>query len=115
MCGPTYVAVPDKFSLFGQDWRVLRVGDMEDRDKALGLMDVHEKRISLQSGLPDDIVGQVYLHELTHAVLSLMSEDELNDDEKFVDTFASLFHQALTTGETNAVDSGSCAHSRSRS
>lgn len=49
--------------------------------------------------LPDSIIAQTFLHELTHAILSKMNKNELNKDEEFVDVFSGLLHQALTTME----------------
>lgn len=40
----------------------------------------------------------IYMHELTHCVLSLMSH-ALNDNEEFVNTFSGLLHQALTSAK----------------
>lgn len=47
--------------------------------------------------LPKDNIEHTFLHEATHAILQAMGEDELNDNEKFVDTFSGLLHQVLTT------------------
>jgi hypothetical protein len=41
---------------------------------------------------------QNYIHELVHFILYVMSEDELRNNEKFVETFAFLLHQAIRSG-----------------
>ena len=42
---------------------------------------------------------QIFLHELTHAILFAMGKDELNDDESFVNTFSSFLLEAINTME----------------
>ena len=42
---------------------------------------------------------QTFLHEQVHDLLIAMGQGELGDNEKFVDTFASLLHQARVTEE----------------
>lgn len=42
---------------------------------------------------------QVFLHELTHAILFAMGKEELNDDESFVNTFSSFLSEAINTME----------------
>ena len=42
-------------------------------------------------------IEHTFCHELTHHILNKMFRDDLNGDEKFVDVFAGLLHQALVT------------------
>ena len=42
---------------------------------------------------------QIFLHELTHAILGQMGKEELNDDESFVNTFSSFLSEAINTME----------------
>jgi predicted SprT family Zn-dependent metalloprotease len=44
-------------------------------------------------------VEQTFCHELTHSILYAMGELKLYANEKFVDLFGHLLHQALTTQE----------------
>jgi hypothetical protein len=48
---------------------------------------------------PQSQQEHVFLHELTHHILNEMSERELCGNEKFVESFSGLLHQALTTME----------------
>jgi len=48
---------------------------------------------------PKSKIDQAFFHELTHLILDHMEKDELSKDEAFVNLFASLLHQALTTAE----------------
>lgn len=47
---------------------------------------------------PQSCVEQAFLHELVHGILHHM-ESKLYDDEKFVNQFANLLHQAIVTME----------------
>lgn len=40
---------------------------------------------------------QTFWHELVHSILSTMRKEELNNDESFVNTFASFLHEAVET------------------
>ena len=67
-------------------------------------------RIILQPGVegdprPQSWVEQAFLHELTHEILYHM-ESKFNDDEKFVNLFASLLHEALVTAEYEEEKNG---------
>lgn len=42
---------------------------------------------------------QTFFHELTHAILGQMKKYELNEDESFVNTFASFLTEAISTME----------------
>ncbi len=70
---------------------------------------VGEARYPSQSIILDSVVfnkqltEQNYFHELTHWILYMMNEDDLRNNEKFVDVFATFLHQARVTEhwETN--------------
>ena len=47
--------------------------------------------------LSDERKAQTFFHELTHAVLDAIGEDELNENEQFIDAFSNVFYQALKT------------------
>jgi hypothetical protein len=42
-----------------------------------------------------DTTEQAYWHELIHWILFIMNEDELRNNEKFIDIFAHLLYQAV--------------------
>ena len=55
--------------------------------------------IYIRDGLEGQQKQQTWIHEVVHVVLSTMNHP-LNTDEAFVDLFASLLHQVLTTMES---------------
>lgn len=44
-------------------------------------------------------IEHTFCHELVHQILYLTEHNKLNKNEAFVDCFAGLLHQALTTME----------------
>lgn len=56
------------------------------------------KRVST-ADVSDSKMKQTFFHELTHAILITMRKDELNEDESFVNTFASFLYEAIDTME----------------
>ena len=45
-----------------------------------------------------DTTEETYYHELVHFILFIMNEDELRNNEKFVDIFAHFLYQAVKSG-----------------
>ena len=45
----------------------------------------------------EDSKVNTFYHELTHTILGTMGKKELNEDEEFVNTFASFLTEALTS------------------
>lgn len=96
--------IPEKFKLFGKEWTVVFDNDKLDNDKAYGQSNYTSQEIYMASkahGVERAQTGieQTFMHELTHAILDSMHEHDLSNNEKFVQTFSGLLHQALTTAE----------------
>jgi len=47
--------------------------------------------------LPDDMIEQSLWHEIVHQIFYKMNEFELTGNEKLVQTFSLLLHQAIKT------------------
>lgn len=96
--------IPKRFKLFGKTITVKINQKAMDDDDLRGQAKYRKDEIILQ----DSKLGrtstqkdteQTFYHELTHWIFHLMSERELDGNEKLVNTFSSLLHQALTTME----------------
>ena len=96
--------IPKRFRLLGQvvevrfDERLIYTHDNR------GEVRIRENVIVLQSDGPQYPIlesqsEQTFLHELVHVILDRMGETELSANEKFVDMFAGMLHQALITSE----------------
>ena len=96
--------IPKKLKLFGQTINVEFVDNLiNDRD-AVGLAIYRENKILLQKNvdgtkITKEMMEQTFIHEVTHFIIYLMGENELQNNEKFIDILSSLFHQFLITSE----------------
>ena len=94
--------IPKKFRVGGVEWDVRLVqhcGNYDDFGfcKPQGIIEIANQAGGYK--VTDSKKSQTFLHELTHAILFTMRKDELNDDESFVNTFASLLNEAISTME----------------
>lgn len=101
------IRIPKSFQLFAQTIKVEFDPDLVFDSDARGVAAYRENLIKILSKdnekRPDEQIEKSFYHELVHWILHLMSEDELSDNEKFVDTFALLLHQFHKTAEYDPV------------
>ena len=94
--------IPSKFTLFGSTYAVEFVESLRETDGVEAQHSYRQKLIRLHPEGPGhtrDAVEHAFCHELTHAILVQMGEQDLNSNERFVDVFGGLLHQALKTAE----------------
>jgi hypothetical protein len=96
--------IPKSFFLFGQEYTIEWVESLVQKAGAVGQSRARDHCIQLQPNReacprPESDIEETYFHELTHTVLVAMGRDDLSEDEKFVDIFASLLHQSFVTSE----------------
>lgn len=80
----------------GLQWVVEYDKHLMTRHQCFGLTDYPSAKILLQSATDGHCARQVELtfkHELVHACLFTLNEHDLNQNEKFVDTFGNLLLQ----------------------
>ncbi len=89
-----------------QHWKIKLVDKIEDFDlgHCYGTCERHRSLIEIAKTVRDEKCTEnqmtlTFLHELTHAILYHLGEKELNDNERFVESFSGLLHQALTTAK----------------
>ena len=99
--------IPDEFQILGHTVKIQRVDSIDSPEGIthLGYSDYQVCLLSIRNSddeleLCESCIEQTYLHEVVHFILGAMGEDKLNDNEKFVDTFAGLLHQILKTSIT---------------
>lgn len=94
-----------KFILGSHTINVKYVKDVIDPDtgeKILGLCNpltntIHVATYFKGEKLAEDVVNHSLHHELTHYILSLLGEQELNNNETFVDMVGGYIHQYVKT------------------
>lgn len=95
------MVIPSEFKLFNQKIKVIYKRNLIDTHSAFGIWDYNRSRIYLQQStrkyiLTKEQVENTFIHEATHAMLSLMGESVLSDNETLVHTLSSLIHQFIT-------------------
>lgn len=96
--------IPKSLQLHGQTIKVVHDNQLEHMTGSIGEARYRENQIVLQPNnkginFPETKLEQVYCHELIHFILQHMDKRTLRDDEGFVEPFAQLLHQALTTAK----------------
>jgi hypothetical protein len=90
--------IPSSFRLMGHKVTVEQIPPIKWKHKdCVGIFKPQDLKIEIRKGKGTG-PAHTFAHELTHAILSALNHP-LNDDEAFVDNFAGLLHQALSTAE----------------
>lgn len=89
--------IPHQLQILGNTIKVVIVPRRRWRRLNLeGHWSPNHNTIAICDSVPDERKGQVFCHELVHAILDAMN-DPKSKNEVFVDNFASLLHQAWST------------------
>lgn len=94
--------IPTEFKLFGTTYKVVWDNKRANDLKTYGISDYSRSEIILSNtcgveDLSSDKIMDTFYHEKIHAVLDMMNERELSENEKFVDVFAKLLRQSDET------------------
>lgn len=92
--------IPASFQLFNQTIKVVYSRTLIDKKGAFGLWYETKNTIYLQQStrkhpLTKEQVNATFLHEVTHALLDLIGEQKLSNNEKFVSSYSQLLHQFI--------------------
>ena len=72
--------------------------DVVSRDgKDWGMIDYEKQTIRIDKALEQEKKGQVFVHELVHAILGNIGQYDWNDDETAVQSFAAALYQVSST------------------
>jgi len=96
--------IPSKFKLFGTTINVVWDNKRLNDQSVYGLYEYSTSEITLSTSqgvkeLSKDRIIDTFYHERTHAILDMMNERGLSEDEKFVDVFSKLLRQAIESEE----------------
>ena len=94
--------IPNKLKIGGVDYSIKHVEHCGMNDdfglwRPQGIIEIANQAGGYE--VSDSKKRQIFLHELTHAILFAMGKEELNDDESFVNTFSSFLNEAINTME----------------
>jgi len=92
--------IPKSFELFAQTITVEYRRTLHRSHKAVGLWIPGKNKILLQQRtktyeITDEQIEQTFLHELTHALLTILGYESLSHDEKLVDLIGNGLHQII--------------------
>ena len=96
--------IPKQFKLFGTTYKVVWDNKRLNDISAYGLSDYSKSEITLSTlhgvdELSEDKILDTFYHERTHAILDMMHEVDLSNNENFVDVFSKLLRQSDETAE----------------
>lgn len=83
--------IPDSVNVLGLIYSV-DIKDMDDED---GCCIPSRQRIEIREGMSEEKTGQVFIHELVHAILDQLACIDEYQDERLVQGLAVGLHQAL--------------------
>lgn len=80
----------EKITICGIPHKIIEADDMFNADGYhLGQIDYKSATIKICKDLTDEMKALTLTHEIVHGMLTLIGEDEISQDEKFVQTLAS--------------------------
>ena len=93
--------IPQFFSVGGFDYKVIHVDSLR-YDEEYGHWNgttctIHIAKTAGGEKLTEERTQQTFFHELTHAALDAIGEDDFNANERFVDALSSALYQAIKT------------------
>lgn len=91
--------IPSQIDLAGQTFSIVMDPNLRKLSGCCGQTHFDDNFIVIDPGLPPDTKGVTYFHELVHAILSTIGDEELNKNEAFVDTFGNLLWQAFKSAK----------------
>jgi hypothetical protein len=92
--------IPTKLTIAGIPITIEIRKAASENERCIGHADYQNQKIILVCDIVEkELFEQTYFHELIHWILYIMGKPELRDDEGFVDLFAHLLYQAVSTAE----------------
>ena len=86
--------IPKSFDLAGLTINVIEDNTMVANKHVIGEARYSSQQIIIdKEAASEDLTSQSFLHEATHWILYVMGEEELRNNEKFVDCFAQYWYQ----------------------
>lgn len=97
--------IPNKFNLAGHTYKVELKKNILTTDSEYGSLNevTHVMQLQAPDPIPTTRVESTFLHELLHAIFYELGENELDKNERLIDSVANLLHQALTSGEGDVL------------
>lgn len=100
--------IPVRFKILGQDFKVVFDDELCKKEGSYGMYFPSLNKLVLSKrfeenneivDLDEDFIKHTFYHELIHAILNVMQEKELYENERFIDIFAGILLQIEKTSE----------------
>jgi len=88
---------PTTFDIFGRTFTIKYTEDLIQHDSCYGLWRPDKGEVTIQTNLDRGLEDHTLWHELTHAILDSIGNEELSKNEVFVDLFGAALHQVVKT------------------
>lgn len=92
---------PNSFEIFGQTFTVVLKKNLIKKHGALGRCNSEKGWIQIQdpeyTDVSREVLEQTFFHELMHAILDSIGQEELSANENLVDLMGSCMYQAIKT------------------
>lgn len=94
--------IPKSFQLGGKTYTVKIDNDINYDVSCHGVHEPYLQKISLADTIRNKKISQehveeTFYHELVHAILTMISNEDLNKDEDFVNRFSAMLYQYMKT------------------
>ena len=77
--------------------------DVEDNDLLMGLVEEPFCKITISKNFPKQTREQSFWHETIHAIMAELGQNDLLEDEAFVDSLAKQIHMFLKRNDINKI------------
>lgn len=91
--------IPQEIDIAGQTFQIVMEPTLQKIANCCGQTHFDSGLILIDPGLPAQVKGVTYFHELVHAILITMGRDDLNRDEAFVDMVGNLLWQSFKSAK----------------
>lgn len=86
--------------ILGLTYRITEVECVNKEELRRGEINFLTNEIRIDQSLPEDLKGQVLIHEVLHAIFDLLGYEDLCSDENKVQGIATALHQVLKENQS---------------
>lgn len=90
--------IPSEIIMLGETWKIKWDDNLLDKENCFGLTEPNSNVITLQtvnSKTPESKIIHAFIHELFHAMLFTINQEDLSYDDSFVDLISGLIQQVF--------------------
>ena len=81
-----------QINILGIDYEVILTDQISNTQLLAGLIEYQNAKIQLNKDLAPDVLNQTFIHEVLHGIFDGLGLDEINNDEKAVQSIATALY-----------------------